>query len=660
LDLYCKASGQRVNLEKSSVYFSKGVPNELREAVKFTLNVQSETLNEKYLGMPTDVGKSVNGVFKYLKDRVWKRVQGWIEMILSMAGKEVLIKSVAQALPTYSMGCFKLPRGLCEHIDKLLRQFWWGAKEGKRKTAWVSWNDMTQPKYMGGLGFRKMELFNLALLAKQGWRLIQEPLSLSAQILKAVYYPNDDFLSAQLGTRPSRIWRSILDGREVLKQGLIRRIGDGQSTHIWNDNWLPREAMMKPVTQLQPGPVMVSDLIDPVNRVWRNQVLTDHMLALDADTVRRIPLPTTVYADCWAWCHEKSGKFSVRSAYRMLIHTKKRREAWLDASSGTSDTRTEEKAWISMWKNEIPAKVKVFTWRLARQSLPTADVAHHRNMADDSTCTICGWGQDSWRHSLLDCRMARCVWVLVDEELYDKIRECVQPCARNWLFELDGQLPKDEYVKMLVTMWAIWKVKRDVMHEDFYQSPFATCKFITNYIQELGLVATQAPTRTGRAARPARRWIPPPSGSMKGNVDAAISVQKNVCAAAAIFRNEDGQFMGASALVMEGILDPACAEAIACREALCLAQDQGVSSVLIASDCLGVIQSILEGSLGENAMIIKEIADIRRSIPGAAFKHELRESNVDAHNLAKNSLDLIPGRHVWLLEPPGCVNRTIT
>lgn len=123
-------------------------------------------------------------------------------MLLSMAGKEVLIKSVAQALPTYSMGCFRLPRGLCEHIDKLSRQFWWGAKAGKRKIAWVSWNDMTQPKYMGGSGFRKMEPFNLALLAKHGWRLIQEPMMLSAQILKAVYYPTGDFLSAQLGSRP--------------------------------------------------------------------------------------------------------------------------------------------------------------------------------------------------------------------------------------------------------------------------------------------------------------------------------------------------------------------------------------------------------------------------------------------------------------------------
>lgn len=124
--------------------------------------MHSESLSEKYLGLPTDVGKSKEGCFRYLKDRVWKHVQGWMEKCLSAGGKEVLIKSVAQAIPTYSMSCFKLPRGLCEHINGLLQKFWWGSRRGERKVAWVSWKTMCKPKYMGGMGFRDIELFNLA------------------------------------------------------------------------------------------------------------------------------------------------------------------------------------------------------------------------------------------------------------------------------------------------------------------------------------------------------------------------------------------------------------------------------------------------------------------------------------------------------------------
>lgn len=76
------------------------------------------------------------GSFKCLKDRIWEQVQGWMEKELSVGGKEVLLKSVAQAIPTYSTAYFKLPRGLCHHIKGLLRKFWWGSnKKGERKTA---------------------------------------------------------------------------------------------------------------------------------------------------------------------------------------------------------------------------------------------------------------------------------------------------------------------------------------------------------------------------------------------------------------------------------------------------------------------------------------------------------------------------------------------
>lgn len=180
LQVYCRASGQQVNMDESSIHFAKGVSTSVKGEIMEQLNVYDTSLSEKYLAMP-----SVNGAFKYSKDRVWKRVQGWVEQSLSAGGKEVLIKAVAQAIPTYSMSCFKLPRGLCEHINSVLRKFWWGSEEGKRKTCWVAWDDMTMPKFMGGLGFRDFELFNFALIARQAWRVLQESDSLGARILKS-------------------------------------------------------------------------------------------------------------------------------------------------------------------------------------------------------------------------------------------------------------------------------------------------------------------------------------------------------------------------------------------------------------------------------------------------------------------------------------------
>mgnify|MGYP007071362024 CR=1 FL=1 len=94
--------------------YEKKVTLSVRDAVKGYLQVPNESLSDRYLGMPTDVGHSKNGTFKYLRDRVWEKVKGWMEKLLSKVGKEILIKAVAQAIPTFAMSCFDLTKGLCE------------------------------------------------------------------------------------------------------------------------------------------------------------------------------------------------------------------------------------------------------------------------------------------------------------------------------------------------------------------------------------------------------------------------------------------------------------------------------------------------------------------------------------------------------------------
>ena len=220
---------------------------------------------------------------------------------MSTAGKEVLVKSVAQVVPVLSMSCFKLPRGLCEHLNMLITKFCWGSTNGQRKPHWVSWKAMTQPKSMGGLGFKDFELFNLAMLARQACRLLQDPGSLSARILKSVYFPNTSILQANLGNHPSQIWRAIIEGRDILKQGLIRRIGNGNSTKIWEDNWLPREEMMRPYGCISAHPpVVVSKLINATNATWNLPLLNATFMTFDATVISGIPLCTMNMQDFWS------------------------------------------------------------------------------------------------------------------------------------------------------------------------------------------------------------------------------------------------------------------------------------------------------------------------------------------------------------------------
>jgi len=152
---------------------------------------------------------------------------------------------------------------------------------------------MIKPKKWGGLGFRDIELFNLALLARQAWRILNDPASLSARILRAVYYPGSEFLEASLGAAPSQVWRAILEGKEVLHQGIIRRIGTCESTNIWSMNWLPKDGHLRPLACPRPNPPqMVSELLDHTSASWDRGKLQYFFTPMDADIIGSIPLTT--------------------------------------------------------------------------------------------------------------------------------------------------------------------------------------------------------------------------------------------------------------------------------------------------------------------------------------------------------------------------------
>jgi hypothetical protein len=135
---YELCSGQRVNLQKSSIYFGKGCAEGLKNSLETLLGVQAEALSERYLGLPTVVGKSKNGAFKYIQDRARGKVAGMKGQGLSKKGKEVLIKSVVQSVSTYPMGCFKMSQSQCKELSSISSGFWWGDSMGQRKVRWIS------------------------------------------------------------------------------------------------------------------------------------------------------------------------------------------------------------------------------------------------------------------------------------------------------------------------------------------------------------------------------------------------------------------------------------------------------------------------------------------------------------------------------------------
>lgn len=162
---------------------------------------------------------------------------------------------------------------------------------------------MCHPKTSGGMGFRNLQAFNLAMLAKQASRILTNPTSLLARVLKARYFPTRDILSATLGPSPSYSWRSIFNSLEVIRKGTQWKVGNGKQIHIWDDKWLPTPTTHKVITLPNNLPVypMVSSLIDPATKWWSAKVIKATFLPFEAETILKIPLNRNLPEDKLIW-----------------------------------------------------------------------------------------------------------------------------------------------------------------------------------------------------------------------------------------------------------------------------------------------------------------------------------------------------------------------
>lgn len=179
------------------------------------------------------IGMSKKSIFNYVKERVWKKISSWSSKTLSQAGHEVLIKSVAQAIPSYCMRVFLIPASIEDEIRRMINSFWWGPNK-KKGINWLSWEKLIMWKEWGSMRFRDLHGFNLAMLGKQGWKLLTNLDAIVTRVFKAKYFPKVDFLRTAIGHNPSFVWRSIWSSRILLEEGYRWTIGDGSCINVWN------------------------------------------------------------------------------------------------------------------------------------------------------------------------------------------------------------------------------------------------------------------------------------------------------------------------------------------------------------------------------------------------------------------------------------------
>lgn len=321
MNLYSKASGQVMNPDKSSIQFSPNVDIITRNRVEGILGVKTGRVGN-YLGLPSMEGRNKREILGFIKSRMINKIQGWGHIFLSRAGREVLLKSIIQAIPTYTMGVFLLPQTLVKEVEVIMNSFWWKGKLGRGSGIhWKSWDRLSIPKWWGGMGFRKMREFNLALLSRQSWNFVCNPTSLAARVIKARYYPNSSFLEASRGSNPSYIWSSLLETKDIIRRGTRWRVGNGSSIHIWGDNWLPDNLNAKVTTPQYP--LMLNATVDYLLQNdgldWDHEIIEEIFNPRDARLIMSIPISRNRPANKTIWAFESNGRFSVKSCYKELV-----------------------------------------------------------------------------------------------------------------------------------------------------------------------------------------------------------------------------------------------------------------------------------------------------------------------------------------------------
>lgn len=217
------------------------------------------------------------------------------------------------------MSLFLLPRKICKEISLSMSKFWWGHMMKENDIHWRKWRLLRTHNSMVRLGFWDIETFNKVLLAKQAWRLIQNPNSLASQILKAKYFHNTNILAAKLGHNPSFLWRSIRASIELIKEGLFCILGNGLSINIWTDKWLPIPTsyqIQSPNTLLH-NTAKVAVLIDSDIGTWKRDLIGQIFSLEESSAIYNIPISLFETPDKLIWRTATNDLFLVKLAYHL-------------------------------------------------------------------------------------------------------------------------------------------------------------------------------------------------------------------------------------------------------------------------------------------------------------------------------------------------------
>ncbi|KAK3212224.1 hypothetical protein Dsin_016930 [Dipteronia sinensis] len=491
------------------------------------------------------------------------------------------------------MNLFRLPKGLVTDLHRLCSRFWWGSTETFKKMHWASWMRLCRNKSAGGLGFRDLSMFNQALLAKQGWRLVKYPNSLVARVLRGAYFLTSSFLKADCKQMCSLIWSSLCWGKGLLECGSRWRVGSGNSIRIYDDRWLPRPVTFKVISPCVQNNIYLVRHLRTVSGGWNNQLVRRLFFKEDVEMILSIPLSNTCRDDSMTWHYTADGEYTVRSGYslgmcRMVADSN-------FGGSSNSGLENAESFWKNLWRINVPKKIKLFLWKACNDWLPTRANLAMRWILVDSTYVLCYRSPETTKHAFWGCA---------------KLKESIQ---------------NEDLALLGVLFWRIWFLWNQQIQNIVGVSFKEVVRWATIYLAQFReATAMDVVEQRRMAAATVVRWEPPLEYLYKINTDAAIKVRDN------------------------------CVDCGGCG--IVFAKDMWLLPAVVELDVLGVVNLINTGSAisADVGVVLSDIFNIISTSGIELVQYVPRMANMVAHSIARMALS-ISQDCFWVEECPSSV-----
>ncbi|GJT71168.1 putative RNA-directed DNA polymerase, eukaryota, reverse transcriptase zinc-binding domain protein [Tanacetum coccineum] len=398
MEEFKNASGLVPSLPKSTAYFCN-VLNHTKLAILQILPFEEGRLPVKYLGVPLVSSRLVFRDCKELIDRLRSRINDWKNKSLSAAGRLQLVRSVLGSMHVYWASVFILPSQIILDIEQLMRGFLWCHGDMNRGKAKVSWEVVCLPKNEGGLGIRRLEIFNKALMVPHIWNLLSRKDSLWVKWIHVYKLRGRHFFDIPYRGCMTWGWRKLLQLRPLIRDYIWVRIGNGSTCSLWFDKWSSTQYLADIVSCRdihRAGFTLSSKVNDAIHDgewSWPDEWFSKY------PTLTSIAVPMLSDVEDKLEWHNSMGElkhFSVREIWNSIR------------------PRSDVVDWYNVvwFPNCIPSHA-FHLWLVAKRRLKTQDRLRPWDLIGNTmpvSCLLCDGPPDSHDHLFYDCVFSKQVW----------------------------------------------------------------------------------------------------------------------------------------------------------------------------------------------------------------------------------------------------------